>query len=247
MTRQLALALLLRCTTDLTYDPPTWTNQLVTRQSRPGEGPSTRIDCHTCQGQGNVRRRGVPFLCETCAGRGWLIVDAYTRRMIGTAETGLVNRVKAIRCDACSGNGAHGNGQRCEHCRGGGWIEVPLSRLAAVHAPLSADAPELGAGDPVLACLERRERAGDFEQLGLALGALRLELPRSFRTVVRVYVEAVYEVEELSDYARLAHDIGLAYLLRLMPDEIRVPAWAARNERRRREQLRRKRREEAAA
>ena len=244
--RYLNLTLLLRCAGDLEYNPPTWSSTLR-RQSIAGEGPSERIDCNSCQGQGEIRRRGVPFLCEACAGRGWIVVDAYTRRIVGTEETGTVNRVKAVRCDACAGNGAHGNQQRCQVCRGSGWVEVPLSRLAAVRAPLSADAPELGAGDPVLACLERRERAGDFEQLGLALAALRLELPRSYRTVVRVYVEAVYEVEDLAPYSLLAHDVGIAYVLRLMPQEIRVPSWAARNERRRRERLKRKRSQEAAA
>lgn len=246
MTRRLALTLLLRCLTDLDYSPPTWTGQLVQRQARAGEGPSERIACATCNGEGSVRKRRVPFLCTTCAGRGWVVVDAYTQRMVGTAETGIVQQVKALRCDACGGNGAHGNGRRCQVCNGSGWVEVPLQRLQACRTPLSADAPELGVGDPVLAALERRDRAGDFDQLGLALGALRLELPRAYRTVVRVYVEASIEADELDEAGRLRHDVGLCYLLRLMPEEIRVPTWAARNERRRRERLRKRRKEVAA-
>ena len=246
MTPLQAIVLLLRSLNDLSYEPPTSTGQIVQRQSRPGEGPSTRIGCHSCQAEGITRRRGIAYPCDVCRGRGWVVVDAYTLKLIGTEETGTINRVRAVRCDRCGGHGAFGNQQRCGLCNGSGWQEVPQSRLAAMRGPLSADATELGAGDPVLACLERRERAGDYETLGLALAALRLELPRAYRTVVRVYVEGSIELEELPEQARLRNDIGLAYLRRLMPEEIRVPAWAARNERRRREGLKRRAKEAAA-
>jgi hypothetical protein len=251
------LVLLLRSLNDLTYEPPTSTGQIVQRQSRPGEGPSTRIACHSCQGEGEVRKRGIAYACEVCRARGWIVVDAYTLKMIGTEETGTIHRVKAVRCDACAGNGAFGNQRRCERCGGSGWVEFPLTRLNAMRGPLSADASPLGAGSPIIACMERRAKAGggdlekqidgSYETLGLALAALRLELPRAYRTVVRVYVEAAYEPEELSEQGRLRHDVGLAYLGRLMPEEIRVPNWAARNERRRRDELKRKQREQTAA
>lgn len=244
------LTLLLRCLHDLDYTPPTWTGQLVARQSQPGEGPSTRIDCHTCRGQGEIRRRGVPFPCETCAGRGWVVVDAYTHRTIGTSETGVVQRVKALRCDSCGGSGAHGNGQRCADpphgCGGSGWNEVPVSRITAAHLQISLDAPELGPGDPVLASLERREAAGDFTQLGLALAALRLEYRERYRLVVSVYVLGLREPDELPLDEVLRLQLALDYLLSMMPELIRVPSWAARNERRRRERLKRRRQETAA-
>lgn len=234
------VALLLRSLRDLEYSPPTWTGQLVARQSRPGEGPSKRSLCEHCNGEGHIRRRGLPFPCEPCSSRGWIVTDAYTERPIGSLETGVLTRLVAVRCDACAGHGAHGNGRRCDYCAGAGVTELPLQRLTAVRIRLSADSSSLGAGDPVIACMERRERSGSYEELGLALAALRLELPRAFRTVVRVYLEASVELDSLDERGQLRHQVGLTYLSRLMPEEIRVPSWAARNERRRREQLKRR-------
>lgn len=250
MNRLTAVTLLLRALPDLQHEPQTWSSQLR-RQTIGGEGPSERISCASCNGEGSIRKRGIPVACEVCNARGWLVVDAYTRRPIGTLETGVIQRVKAVRCDACAGQGVHGNQQRCTRCGGSGWVELPLERFQAARMRLSADAQELGPADPVVAALDggfpgagqayrQRTMAGSFEELGLALAALRLELPPAYRTVIRVYVEALYEPEALNEEQRLRHDIGLRYTERLMPEPIRVPSWAARNERRRREKLKRK-------
>jgi hypothetical protein len=243
------VSLLLRSLVDLRFEPVTWSGALR-RRAQSGEGPSRRVPCSSCGGEGAVRVRGIAARCGACAGRGWLVVDAYTLRPIGTPETGAVVRVKAVRCDSCGGAGVFGNERRCGRCGGSGWVELPLSRLVAARVRLRADALELGPADPVVAALDAgfagagrayRERvvAGSYEELGLALGCLRLEWPRCYRTVVRVYVEAVEEPEGLAGVSRFRHDLGLGYLERLMPEPIRVPGWAARNERRRREGLRR--------
>lgn len=244
------MSLLLRSLNDLRFEPVTWSGSLR-RRGVAGEGPSRRMVCASCAGEGLVRVRGISTACVVCSGRGWLVVDAYTLRPIGTPETGVEVRVRAVRCDSCGGLGAFGNERRCDRCNGSGWVELPLSRLVAARSRLSADARELGPADPVAAALDagfagagraycERVVAGSYDELGLALGCLRLELPRSYRTCVQVYVEAVCEPEELSGVARARHDVGLRYLERLMPEPIRVPGWAARNERRRRDALKRK-------
>lgn len=239
MTRLESLTLLLRCASDLDYNPPTSSGSLR-RQSIAGEGPSTKVSCGSCQGEGQVRKRGMPEACPNpyCKD-GQVTVDAYTLRMVSTDER-MVQRVKALRCDSCAGNGAFGNGHRCETCRGSGWVEVPRERLSAVRGSLELDGPDLGPNDPVLACLERREKAGDFEQLGLALGALRLEHRPWYRLVVGVYVLGQEEPDGLPLDQVLSLSHGLNYLLELMPEEMRVPNWARANERRRRELLKRK-------
>lgn len=239
MTRLLALTLLLRSMTDLDYNPPTWSNSLR-RQSIAGEGPSSVVSCGACQGEGIIRKRGMPQACPNpyCKD-GQVTVDAYTLRMVSTGER-LVHRVKALRCDSCAGNGAFGNGHRCERCGGSGWVEVSLERLRAVRAPLDLDGPDLGPGDPVLRAMEGRQAQGDYDDLGLALAALRLDHRGWYRLVVGVYVLARSEDDELPVDEILTLDQGMRYLLELMPAEIRVPSWAGRNERRRREQLKRK-------
>lgn len=86
-----------------------------------------------------------------------------------------------------------------------------------------------------------RERlvAGSYEELSVALVELRRVDRSRSRLVSRVYIEAELEPEELDARGvRLLRD-GLGFLVVRMPGVIRVPGWAARNERRRRERLRR--------
>lgn len=242
--------LLLRTLTDYDYQPKTWTGALVQRQAVRGEGPSATIDCPDCGGEGKRRVRGIVADCDRCKGRGSLVVDAYTERQIGTLETDLVDRVRWVRCDACGGQGAHGNQRRCEYCpERPGWVkapERPIRPFRGLSVPITADAPELGRGDPVIACMERRQLAGSYEELGLALGCLRIEYRHCYLLVVRVYVEAEFEEEQLPKDPRRLVTESLGYLERLMPEEIRVPRWAAGFEKRRREAIRRGRNEAAA-
>jgi hypothetical protein len=235
------LILLLRTLGDFDYQPPTSTGAIVQRQAKAGEGPSERISCESCGGEGRRRIRGVERQCEPCSGRGWIVVDAYTGRRVGTAETELVDPRRRVRCDACGGDGAHGNGRRCSRCDGRGEVAAPERPVRPWRgqgiALLKADAPELGPGDPVIACMERRQLAGSYDELGLALACLRLEYRGRYRLLVGVFVEAEREVEQLHIDEALAVEQALRYLRGLMPEEIRVPSWAARYEKRRRERV----------
>lgn len=250
--RRLQITLLLRSRYDLSYEPPTWTGQLVARQAKPGEGPSKKVPCPNCGGEKQRRIRGIPTPCELCVGEkgkplGWVYVDGNInpefRRKLGTLETGIVTRYAVLRCDACGGEGAHGNGQRCLHCNGSGVVEIPVARLSSVRSSF-ASAPGRASGDPIIDTLERREAAGSYAELNLALDLLRGDWLFSYRVLQLVYAHALAEPEQLGEENAVAHDFGLSYLSGLMPREIRVPSWAARNERRRREKL--KRREVAA-
>lgn len=248
--RQRQVVLLLRTLTDYDYQPKTWTGSLVGRQAVRGEGPSATIDCQVCGGEGKRRVRGIVTVCDECKGRGTVVVDAYTERRVGTLETDLVERVRWVKCDACGGAGAHGNQRRCERCpERPGWVkapERPIRPFRGLAAPVTAEAPELGRGDPVIACMERRQLAGSYEELGLALGCLRLEWRHRYLLVISVYVEAEFEEDEAPGPTAMMLAESLGYLERLMPEEIRVPRWAAGFEKRRRQALNAEGREAAA-
>lgn len=246
--RQVAIVLLERTLTDFDFQPKTSTGSIVAHHAKAGEGPSERVSCPTCDGEGRRRVRGIDTQCDHCNGNGLITVDAYTRREVGSEEGGLVDRRGWVRCDSCGGGafgrapGVHGNGQACRHCADSGrpgWMRAPEQKIRpwGERAPLTAQADTFAAGDPVLACMERRVLAGSYEELGLALGALRLEHRELYRLNVQVFVEAQREEDELDRYESLLVDESLAYLAHLMPAEIRVPSWAAAYEQRRRERV----------
>jgi hypothetical protein len=246
--RLLAVSLLLRSLADLRFEPQSWGSALR-RQAISGEGPSERIECATCKGDGVVRVRGIEVPCsaEGCGGRGWLFVDSYTHRPIGTMNTGTSQNTRAVRCDACGGQGAFGNGRRCSRCGGSGWIEVAADLLRATRVG-PAFASLDWAPSPLLAALDegfpgagaayrQRLQAGSYEELGSALDLLRAVNRRRHLLVWRVYVLAEREPEGLPDLWRVRLHLGMEFLAAEMPEVIRVPGWAARNERRRRERL----------
>jgi hypothetical protein len=82
-------------------------------------------------------------------------------------------------------------------------------------------------------------QAGSYEELGDALERLRVEDRGRHLLVWRVYVLSEREPESLPDLWRCRLHLGLGFLASEMPETIRVPGWAARNERRRRDRLKR--------
>lgn len=250
MSRVSSVVLLLRSLGDVSFGARTWSGSLA-RQGVAGEGPSRRLECASCRGEGEVRRRGVPVPCEVCGARGWLVVDAYTERPIGTAETGVVRRVRAVRCDACGGAGAFGNERRCGRCGGSGWLEVSVGVVGLGRAGGFATGFEFGPGDLLVRSLDegfaglgqayrRRVLAGSFDELEAALESLKVVDRLRFRLVWGTFVDAVREPEELGVGSRVRLWSGVDFLVERMPEVIRVPSWAARNERRRRDRLKRK-------
>lgn len=246
--RHRQVVLLLRTLTDYDYQPPTWTGSVVRQNAKRGELATAWIDCPACGGSGERRVRTVMQRCDECRGRGVVKVDPYTGRKGGTLESDLHDRVRWVICDGCGGPrpgrapGMHGNGQQCERCADSGrpgYVRAPSKPIRPWRgmARPTADAPELGPGDPVIACMERRQLAGSYEELGLALGVLRLEQLHVYRLVVQVFVEAATEEDDLDTRGETLLREGLQQIDGMMPEEIRVPGWAARWEQRRRERI----------
>jgi len=154
MTRRLRdIALLLGSILDAPFaQPHSWTEQLVRRNAKRGESPSRRIECPNCDGMGHIMKRGFMVGCSRCggqyedeigvwhpsfAGRGWIEVDDYTERQVGSVRTEVIVQFKTVGCEVCGGTGVtlaerwRGENNRCLRCNGGGRIEMLASHWRA--------------------------------------------------------------------------------------------------------------------
>lgn len=237
MTRIDRIRLLIATRHDLEFAPETNMGRIVRRQSLPGQGPSKTIPCPVCGGSGVVKNKwGAVIVCETCNIRGRITVDGYTGEQVqvangnGNGRLGrewvaeflvLCDRDSIHRlCDRCAGEGAW-KGARCEVCDGRGRVAVPgswvKSRPAGNGFGSDGDAA-------VLAACDRREKAGSYRELDRALADLR----RAFgaRAVELLDTPTV----ELSEGALVTVDLLLVFVDQRMPDPVRVPSWAVKNE-----------------
>lgn len=166
-----------------------------------------RLECPDCHGEKCVRRRARGIVqtlsCVRCQARGWVFVDDYTRRDVGTLETGAAPaRTVELRCDSCAGAGAHGNGRRCRYCAGTGKVSVPAAllelRYDAKARPALEDALEVAvaATGSVAVSVPALRRAGSFAELELALHAL--SGPERL-CVLATYAEGRLEPSEASE------------------------------------------------
>ena len=256
MTRRLRdIALLLGSILDAPFaQPHSWTSELVRRNAKRGESPSRRVPCPNCEGEGTVRKRGMRFGCTRCGGsevgttgrlwvghpdligdpgRGWIEVDDYTERQVGSDRTEVIVQFKTVHCDVCGGTGVtlaerwRGENNRCERCFGSGRIEMLAShwRSTRMRDEVARSAP---AGDAVIDSMEARERSGSFDELAAAMEQLRHEWPSLFRLTCDVFIRG----EDVSAEERHAAEaIGLEFLSLRMPDEIKVPAGVRRRAR----------------
>lgn len=244
------IALLYRNLTAFDFEPETSTGALVRKQARPRGRIGKRALCEACGGEGFLRRRGIAWGCVHCGGadhpleldgerivgigRGYIVVDGYTRRPIGSEEAGLVHGHRLVNCDACGGAGAFGNGRRCERCGGAGKREHIGARVRYQGESFEVEIERsIDEGDPVFACLLRRDDAGSFAELIRATEALRGRWLLGYRLIVATYVEGRQEPGSLPPVLRRRLDVALRFVERLMPPEIRVPGWAKAAERRR--------------
>lgn len=231
MTRRLKdIAALLETILDAPFaQPKTWTGQLVARNAKRGEAPSRRIECPNCDGDGQVRKRHFPVLCDRCRGRGWIEVDDYTERQVGSIRTEVIVHTKVVHCDVCNGNGVtlsarhRGENNRCTNCSGSGRVELPWQRWKATRSLTYTLAPSGNgrSGDPVLDCLSIRQSSGSYDELLSALDALHAEWPALGRLVVDVYIRGNKPTSERLERMVLG---GLEFLSARMPKEIRVPS-----------------------
>jgi hypothetical protein len=132
----------------------------VLRRALPGEGPSHRVECPACRGEGIVRdrfRRESP--CSSCdggngagpeRGRGWVEVDDYTGRRVGSARTGqLVSRRSAFGATPVTAKAlsATASAASAAAARVGREVSPPVSALEPAHAGAatsSADSRRVG-------------------------------------------------------------------------------------------------------
>lgn len=221
---------------DLMPAPKTATGQLRAGQRRE-ESAHHREPCPTCSASptpGLVRDRFQrSSVCPTCGGAGRRWVDDLTGQPTNppgheARPLELPTRIatKRVLCDRCGGAGVHGWSEgralRCDLCDGAGRIPVPI------WADDQAKTLER-AGDPVLTQLERRDRAGSWHELDVALARLRVGYPG----LTRAYVD-----RHVVDGRPRTGDLEVAYRLvdRWMPPRIVVPgdviqAYDARRDR----------------
>jgi hypothetical protein len=259
------LLLLLRSLHDYDVTLPTSTGNIVRRQAKAGEGPTTKLECGDCRGEGGRRIRGVESPCEACGGqwlgkgkyvpgRGWNHVDAYTERKVGSAETELVSPSKRVRCDACDRGSVtagpwRGENNKCLLCNGAGEVDAMLlHRVFVITEGRSS-------GDPRLDAIERRKEAGSYDELLIALGTLRAWPDRlrngPYLVPALLAYRAVTVLEQDNrTLDQLRYDVivmaAFTFLEPRMPAEIRVPRAAFISDRRLRESARKANRKLAA-
>lgn len=206
-----------------------------------------KVPCPACSngdrfGSGWVTdryRRQLP--CETCGGGetpalrprrglGFVRIDDYDRdrRPLTTEETpDAPPPMVSVKCDACFGEGAFGNGRRCTRCGGAGWRSWPRETP-------EPDEWRGESGLELLAAIERRDLSGDYAALDRALGHLRQLDPFGWRVWTGRYVSGLVSWE-------LRHPDVLedswGFVDREMPHTIRVPADVRESERARRKHL----------
>ncbi len=116
---------------------------------------------------------------------------------------------QVVRCDACNGDGVHGNGQRCRVCDGTGRRDL--------HAfELRLDVRDVAERDPLADSVDRRIDLGSYLELDQALDWLR----RQDRAGHRLLLEQVDARRRLTVPAEAA----LGLVVERMPEPIRVPA-----------------------
>jgi hypothetical protein len=194
-----------------------------------GLAPGRLEPCADCNGTGNTRDRYSRLTaCTRCQGRGKLAYDTMDslHTPVGSHETLPTARPRnTVKCDACEGEGAHGNGRRCRHCNGEGRVNEHVFELV-----INDDEPEpADVFDRWEKALDRRNTAGSYRELDRALADLSRRSYLERRLVEVVYVTAAKTPDELSTRARERLEVALNYLVNRMPDRIVVPREVARN------------------
>lgn len=179
-------------------EPPR--SQFATFPAVAGELATERERCRPCLGLGQINGRKGIEPCENCGGRGWYLVDSYTR----------ARRPEPVRTGPMSG------AERAV------WRAVTDAAIASTRAftdrpPEVHTAADLADVRPERWEVERDRhyRSGDYFALSVALE----QLPPGAREIV-VWT---YEYGILNPTSR--SEVALEWLTELMPDPIRVPHW----------------------
>lgn len=250
VTKRERVILLLGSLNDLSYFP------LGSLKSTRGLTAARKTPCPDCSLAGETERgsgwvvdrfkRRSP--CVTCGGteeprkpgRGWVKLDGmdadHAPVQAVDAAAAPTRPPRMVTCDACGGSGAGIPHLRdpldplseyrepCGYCGGSG------KRVAVDLRAWRGREEAAESVDPVTDAIERRNQAGSYHELELALALLTK--PQR-RVLDAVYVRGGEE----SPRSRAALDA----LVLLLPDELRVPGQVIGNARERRLQLRRTR------
>jgi hypothetical protein len=223
-------------------EPETSCGHRERRGAKPTDRNEEWIDCPDCGGEGKRRVRGVLVSCVPCAGRGTRLVDQYTGRELSSelTEVRTAAPLRRVACDACIGldpskEKGEGwiHGERCIRCDGSGWTLAFQQRIRPFRSgyelyEVLLEREEI-TGDPAIDAGTRRRKAGSYDELLLALAALRVDdLPR-YRALAALEAD-------LRPFAQLLYDrpivLGLVFVERRMPTPIRVPQAVLAEERR---------------
>lgn len=190
-----------------------------------------RLPCTGCGGRvaiaGELLKRGrVAQGGEIVPGAGWVARDPMDSLgvRVGSASTSSATRPRrTVPCDRCGGSGMW-KGERCPTCDGDGRRVLHVFELAL-------DLRDVDERDPLVAAIDRRNRAGSYGELDRALDELRRRAP----VVARGLLAAVDHGRVLD----LRLELALGFVVDRMPDPVKVPAEVRANERERREQRKR--------
>ncbi len=175
------------------------------------------------------RRRGIDtqVACPACSARGFVMVDPYIGRELGSEETGIVTGPRLVDCDKCGGDGRFTIGH-CDRCHGTGKVLAPQPAAATVALLEHATGDE----DWLTYVLRRREglwQSGSFQDAVRAVRLLGARYgPGAHDLVWQVAVEGREVVTDRQAAAFLA---GLEIAAACLPARVRVPVWARDAER----------------
>lgn len=228
-----------------------------------GLAPTKRVPCPSC-GAGErpgwllEKRGGVIVRQKPCAvcggvsgdkpkgGKGVVAVDPMdsTRSVVGSQDTHASARPrKTVKCDACQDAGGKPTGvirnEPCPHCEGTGRRDLHVFDLRL-------DLREDGDADPIDVAIDRRDDAGSYHALDLALAgisrhankplpflALTLNATLARRLLDDVFLLQERQLHELAVFEQSLVELALAYIDSRMPDPIVVPRDVTQNARER--------------
>lgn len=179
---------------------------------------------------------------ELVAGTGYLDrdpMDATNIRIGSTATKATARPRRTVKCDACDGEGAHGNGRRCTVCDGAGRRDQHIFEL---HLTSERDTVADDA-DRMSDAIDARNESGSYHELDRALAGIarHVNKPERFAVLTVYAIEALRLLDELwlppptrmqdelQEAEQLLAETALAYIAWRMPDPIRVPAEVQAN------------------
>jgi hypothetical protein len=258
--RRREIVLLVSSKNDMRHEPEGADAKRMRLAAQRGEVPSKQVPCpNGCTEGWKVDRFQRRRPCERCGGgehlteevvdgllvmvgvpfpgRGWIEIDPYTEREVGSERTGVtVARTRTVMCDRCGGSRFYG-GKRCLLCRGSGRREVAAEPLRAAHTvaprgPAGAsererDEEPVSVGGLRLFVEKGWRELGSYQAVDEALARLHEVWPFGRVLIHRVYEERDgilrLDESELSPVLRKKLEAALRILDRLLPRRLRVP------------------------